>query len=93
MAEKPVIIYQAGPDSPITHNVSIVQKRTEDSSVNWANKAELVAYVDQLYVPPTSDTYLYIQCTCGRNYDYATSGDVPVSNTNWIGHRLPPVGR
>lgn len=61
-------------------NLSIVRKRTDVDYINWANKTELTDFVDSLYVPPKSDTYMYIICQCGAEYIYVTKDDVPDTN-------------
>lgn len=77
MATKPVINYQAGSDNPITRPISVVQKRLEVGYENWANKTEMTDFVDQLFVPPTSDSYINIVCSCGLEYDYVDKAAVP----------------
>ena len=82
MAVKPIIKYQAS-SIPINSalNVSIVQKKVDPTTfVNFANKTELTDFIDLLYVPPTSDTYLEIVCQCAVEYVYAVKEDVPATN-------------
>ena len=82
MAIKPVIEYKAR-KIPIngTLNISIVMKKiTKNEYVNWKNRIELVNYIDELYAPPTSDTYLLICCQCGREYRYIDKTEIPSFN-------------
>lgn len=82
MPRKPVIKYQAN-KIPIEGelNVAIVRKVISKTEyVNWADKTEFTNAVDQLYVPPTSDTYVYIICQCSIEYIYADKTEVPSSN-------------
>jgi hypothetical protein len=84
MAHKPVISYQAEEILPLTPqlNVSIVRKRlTKTSYRNWNNKTEFTDMIDTLYVPPTSDTYVFVKCQCGTEYAYANKTAVPSANT------------
>ena len=75
MHTKPVILYKANAAVPaILSPNAVVVKR--DGSI-YANKAELTAYVDTLYVPPTSDTYLCVICSCAIEYEYVDSSEVP----------------
>jgi len=62
-------------------NKSIVRMQiTKTSYRDWNNKTELTDYIDTLYVPPTSDTYMFIKCQCGTEYVYATKTTVPATN-------------
>ena len=82
MATKPVITYQSA-IRPLTldNNAAIVREKIDSTTYqNWADKSSLVTYVDSLYVPPTSDTYMLIHCGCGSDYTYANSAAVPASD-------------
>jgi len=62
-------------------NVSIVRKKLSKTEyVNWQDKQEFTDAVDLLYVPPRSDTYVYIICQCGHEYIYIDKTEVPSSN-------------
>ena len=50
----------------------------------YTNKQELTDFMDLLYVHPKSDTYIYVKCHCGKEYQYKTKIDVPENNTNCI---------
>lgn len=79
---KPVVKYTTI-EVPINGNlnVPIVRKKvTKTEYVNWADKTEFTDAVDLLYVPPTSDTYVYIICQCGQEYIYVDKTEVPSSN-------------
>lgn len=81
MPIKPRIKFQANNIPLIAQlNTSIVRKRLESGYVNFTNKTDLTDYVDQLYNPPMSDTYLYIVCQCKKEFIYTTKSDVPSSN-------------
>jgi len=78
MANKPVISYVA---NETILNIPIVRKKVSKTSyVNWTDKTEFTNYVDTLYVPPTSDCYVYIKCQCGIEYEYENKTAVPESN-------------
>jgi hypothetical protein len=80
---KPVISYAAEQILPLNENLnkSIVSKKlTKTSYRNWNDKDEFVSYVDSLYVPPTSNCYVYIRCQCGAEYDYPSKVGVPSEN-------------
>ncbi len=82
MPTKPVVKYTTV-EIPVEGdlNVSIVRKKvTKTDYVNWADKQEFTDAVDMLYVPPTSDTYVYIICQCGQEYIYANKTEVPSSS-------------
>ena len=82
MPTKPVIKYQAARmplDTALNSSIACMQVSSTENR-NWNNKAEFTDYVDQLYVPPSSDTYVYIICQCGAEFVYATKADVPSSN-------------
>ena len=82
MPRKPVVKYttKAVPiDGDL--NVSIVRNKISKTDyVNWENKQEFTDAVDQLYAPPTSDTYVYIICQCGHEYIYTDKTEVPSSS-------------
>ena len=83
MSTKPVISYEVNQKIPLDTelNVSIVRKKlTKTSYRNWNDKTEFVDYVDTLYVPPTSDCYVYIKCQCGELFEYVDSSAVPSDN-------------
>lgn len=82
---KPIITYKRDSLLPLElSNRSLICKR--DGS-EFANKQELTDFVDTLYVPPTSDTYILANCSCSRNYSYATKEDVPEENINCVCER------
>lgn len=81
MPTKPVIKYQCKAAVPVALNPNaIVMKKVGQSYVNWENKTELTDFIDLLYVPPTSDTYMYAICCCGKDYIYTTKDDVPATD-------------
>ena len=82
MPKKPVIKYTTN-KLPVNGvlNISIVQKKISKTEyINWADKTEFTNATDLLYVPPTSDTYVYIICQCGIEYIYVDKTEVPSSN-------------
>ena len=83
MAYRPRVKYQADAKFPLTTmmNISVIRKRiSKNNYVNFTDKADLVDFVDSLYEPPTSDTYLQAICSCGMDHSYTTSADVPSSD-------------
>lgn len=83
MAIHPKITYQASSALPLTDklNTSIVQCQIDNVTYrNWRDKQELTDFIDPLFTPPDSDTYMEIICQCGNVYDYATKNDVPASS-------------
>jgi len=81
MAHKPRLKVQANASYPLAlKNESLVIKRVDDTYENFSNKTDLTDFIDTLYDPPTSDTYLQAICGCGRDYTYATKAAVPISN-------------
>ena len=95
MAIKPRISYVAQL-RPLTldANASVVRKKVDESTmVNWANKTELTDFVDSLYVHPSSNSYVWIKCQCGIEYNYATKTAVPSGNiTCACGRRVIKYG-
>jgi len=81
---KPRILYRGTLlPTAITNNHPIIRQKIDKTTYqNWANKTALTDFVDSLYTPPDSDTYLYLKCGCGLEYIYATKTDVPAANTN-----------
>jgi len=79
MAIKPVIHYHADQRPfQLDNDSPIVRKKIDKTTYeNWANKTELTDFIDSLYVPPTSDTYLCIICQCGTQYTYVDKNAVP----------------
>jgi len=78
MATKPRISYEDKVTLPneITPK-PLIRKR---NGTNWNDKTELTDYIDTLYAPPSSDTYLSAICRCGTEYNYATKNDVPATD-------------
>jgi len=75
MATKPVISFVDNKrPTELDGNLPIVKK--SDGNL-YANKTELVAYIDTLWVHPDSDTYLYIKAHDDEEFIYATKDDVP----------------
>jgi len=79
MPTKPILQYRGGPERPLTLDGNKAIVKQSDGNL-WANKTALTDYIDSLYVPPTSDTYLYVVCQCGTAYTYMLKADVPSSN-------------
>jgi len=81
MPTKPIATYKAV-DRPLAldENAAICRKRSGSTFSDWSNKTELTDFIDSLYKPQTSDTYLYIVCGCGTEYIYTLKADVPSSN-------------
>ncbi len=79
---KPVISYTTNKIPLIPQlNVSIIRKQESPSYFrNWNNKTEFTNFVDTLYVPPTSNCYVYIRCQCRSEYAYASKTEVPDGN-------------
>jgi hypothetical protein len=75
---KPVISFIIDCKVPLAAQKCAVLKR---NGSYYQNKKELTDYVDQLFVPPTSDTYLHVKCSCGLEYQYSKD-TVPVTNLN-----------
>lgn len=96
MATKPIISYAAQQILPLIPelNVSVVRKKVDKTTYrNWTNKTELTDYVDQLYVPPTSNCYLFIKCQCNMEHEYTNKTDVPATNlTCTCGRKLVEYG-
>ena len=92
--KKSIIRYQAS-KVPVASNlnISVAQRSvSKTESTNWADKAELVSFADQLYSPPSAD-YLQIICQCNAEYAYATKADVPSTNvTCSCGRKLIEFG-
>ena len=77
MPTKPIIKYQGMVEVPnVLSPTAIVRKRVGSEFVNWADVTELTNFIDTLYVPPTSDTYMYIICGCGEEYTYTLKTDL-----------------
>lgn len=87
MATKPRLGFTSNKrPQPLDDNAPIVKK---NDNTLYANKTELTDYIDLLYVHPSSDTYLYAECECGIEYEYATKNDVPASDvTCTCGRRI-----
>ena len=80
MAIKPIVKYQADAKFPMI-SISVIRKRiSKNNYVNFTDKTDLIDFVDSLYEPPSSDTYMQVICSCGIEYPYATSTDVPSSD-------------
>lgn len=76
---KPIIKYEAS-SIPFLVNLtkSVIQKKVNKTTyTTWADKNEFTDYVDTLFAPTASDTYLYIKCHCDEEYTYANKSDVP----------------
>ena len=82
MAYKPRLKFQAEANYPLTlKNESLIIKRVAKNTYeNFADKIDLTDYIDTIYDPPTSDTYLQAICSCGIDYSYATKTAVPAAN-------------
>ena len=82
MVHKPVISYETYMIPLIPElNVSIVRKKIDKKTYrNWNDKTEFIAYVDSLYVPPTSNCYVHIKCQCDQLFEYVNSSVVPSSS-------------
>ena len=78
MATKPILSYKDQVSLPpeITPK-PLVRKR---SGEDWANKTELTDFIDQLWVHPSSDTYLQAVCRCKLEYNYPAKEDVPATD-------------
>ena len=81
MAYKPRVKYQANAIFPLKiDDLPIVRKRiSKNDYVNFANKKDLTDFIDALYNPPTSDTYMQVICCCGQEFNYTTITEVPDS--------------
>jgi len=82
MATKPRVKYQADAKFPaMMMSIPVVRNRiSKKDYVNFTNKTELIDFIDSLYEPPSSDTYMQVICSCGMEHAYTTSTDVPNSN-------------
>jgi hypothetical protein len=79
MAYKPRLKFKADANYPLAlKNESLVLKRiAKNTYENFTDKTDLTDYIDEMYCPPTSDTYLQAICGCGQDYSYATKTAVP----------------
>ena len=82
MSYKPRLKFQANANFPLTlGNESLVIKRVAKNTYEkFADKTYLTDYIDALYSPPASDTYLQATCGCGIDYSYTAKTDVPVGD-------------
>ncbi len=77
---KPIVAYMAK-KLPFALELPIVRKRiAQNEERNFNDKAELVAFIDAIRPSRTVDGYMGVTCSCGKQYDYVTKGDVPSSN-------------
>lgn len=67
--------------TPFGLEVPLVRKRnTRTTTRNFTDKAEFVAYIDSIKPSKRVDTYLMIECSCGKIYEFKSNIEVPSSN-------------
>jgi hypothetical protein len=82
MPTKPIISYVEKTKKPIEiDKTSIVSKKISKTEYkNWVNKLELTSFINTLYRHPSSNSYLYVICSCSREYNYTNQNEVPSGN-------------
>ena len=64
----------------ILKKVPIVQKGEGPFKINFADKAELVQFIQAIPPPAAYDAVMYVKCGCNREIIYGTYDDIPASN-------------
>jgi hypothetical protein len=61
-------------------SIPVVQKKDGQSGVNFANKAELAAWVEANGTATDADTFMVITCQCGSDSVFATDVELPATD-------------